>query len=265
MKMKLMLLTFPLILMAKDNTLTFDEIKLIQSSIKKDRTVTKGTEKIRTKRRSNRKSLNGKDQKELESLRQEIAFRKELDKQLLKKPVILSSIVIGEGEHLKATASLGAMATNSQSNLILSNIEGIDLPKGSKISCQIVAKYKRVCGVCDRLIIEGEGHDIKADLLNRDGTQCAIGNIADDKELFLTGIAISELAQGALAISQTSIPTIGGNLVQDTARNKITQGLINTGSEATELMKDEFRTREPIVILPQNSTVLVQFKRRVEL
>lgn len=256
---------FPLILMANESTLTFDEIKLIQSSIKKERLITKNKAKKRTKRQPSRKVLNAKSQKELESLRKEITFRKELDKQLLKKPVILSSVVIGEGEYLKATASLGAMATNSQSNLILNNIVGADLPKGSKISCQIVAKYKRVCGVCDRLIIDGQGHDIKADLLNRDGTQCAIGNIADDKELFLTGIAVSELAQGALAISQTSIPTVGGNLIQNTARNKITQGLINTGNEATELMKDEFRTREPIVILPQNSTVLVQFKRRVEL
>lgn len=263
--MKFLTFMFPLVLMANESTLTFDEIKLIQSSIKKDRKISKNKVKKRTKRHSNRKSLNGKAQKELENLRKEIAFRKELDKQLLKKPIILSSLVIGEGEYLKATASLGAMATNSQSNLILSDIVGADLPKGSKISCQIVAKYKRVCGICDRLIIDGEGHDIKADLLNRDGTQCAIGNIADDKELFLTGIAVSELAQGALAISQTSIPTVGGNLIQNTARNKITQGLINTGNEATELMKDEFRTREPIVILPQNSTVLVQFKRRVEL
>lgn len=263
--MKFLTFMFPLILMANESTLTFDEIKLIQSSIKKERLITKNKAKKRTKRQPSRKVLNAKSQKELESLRKEITFRKELDKQLLKKPVILSSVVIGEGEYLKATASLGAMATNSQSNLILNNIVGADLPKGSKISCQIVAKYKRVCGVCDRLIIDGQGHDIKADLLNRDGTQCAIGNIADDKELFLTGIAVSELAQGALAISQTSIPTVGGNLIQNTARNKITQGLINTGNEATELMKDEFRTREPIVILPQNSTVLVQFKRRVEL
>ena len=263
--MKFLTFMFPLILMANESTLTFDEIKLIQSSIKKDRLITKNKAKKRTKRQPSRKVLNAKSQKELESLRKEIAFRKELDKQLLKKPIILSSVIIGEGEYLKATASLGAMATNSQSNLILSDIVGADLPEGSKISCQIVAKYKRVCGVCDRLIIDGQGHDIKADLLNRDGTQCAIGNIADDKELSLTGIAVSELAQGALAISQSSIPTVGGNLIQNTARNKITQGLINTGNEATELMKDEFRTREPIVILPQSSTVLVQFKRRVEL
>lgn len=259
--MKYLFLMMPFTLFASDSTLTFDEIKLIQSAIKKERTVKKRP----SKRKRKAFVSNSKKDKELEKLQKELEFRRELDKELLKQPLILSSIIIGEGEFLKATASLGAMATNTQSNLILTDIVGTDLPKGSKISCQIIAKYKRVCGTCDRLIIDGEGFDIQADLLNRDGTQCAIGKIADDKELFLTGIAISEIAQGALAVSQSSIPTVGGNIVEASAKNKIAQGLINTGSAASDLMREEFTTREPIVILPQNSSVLIQFKRRVEL
>lgn len=259
--MKFFLLLMPLTLFASDSTLTFDEIKLIQSAIKKEKIVKKRP--IKRKRKTF--ASNSKKDKELEKLQKELQFRRELDKELLKQPLILSSVIIGEGEFLKATASLGAMATNSQSNLILSNIVGADLPKGSKISCQVIAKYKKVCGTCDRLIIDGVGFDIQADLLNRDGTQCAIGKIADDKELFLTGIAISEIAQGALTVSQSSIPTVGGNIIEASAKNKIAQGLINTGSTATDLLREEFTTREPIVILPQNTNVLVQFKRRVEL
>ena len=178
-----------------------------------------------------------------------------------KEPIILSSILITEAQMIGASTIQAIVATSSQKMTVLSNLEGVDLPEGTKIICQVYVKYKRICGECKRIVIEGVGHNIEATLNNKDGSSCAIGNLSDGKEKYLTGIMLAEGAQAALSLSQTSIPTIGGNLLENTLKNKIGQVGINTGSAAADLMRQEYKTTEPIVTLQANSRVIIQFRK----
>jgi hypothetical protein len=235
-------LLFPFSLNASD-ILTFDEIKYMQS----------GTKKSPLKNKSLKQELK-ETKKKLEAYRY-------VSKLQVHRPLILSEQLIPEAGLIGATTTQAIMASNTPSSIVLSNLKGVGLPQDSKILCQVFAKYKRICGKCQRIIINNIGYDIEADLQNKDGSHCVIGELSDDKEKYLTGIGISEMAQGALALSQSSIPTVGGNLLQNTPRNKIAQGLTNTGSAASELLKEEYQTSEPIVTLPPNINVVLQFKQ----
>lgn len=248
-----LLFIVPLLANASGNILTFDEIN------------NKKAAPVRKTKKQAKKANSRSAEKELEETKKQLdAYRYRASLQI-RKPIVLGAPMIGEGDLVGAKTAAGVMATNTPTKIYLSNIVGVDLPTGSKISCTIIAKYKRVCGSCDRLIIDGRGIDISADLLNRDGSSCVIGELSSDGELYMTSIAISELAQGALAVSQSSIPTIGGNIIQNSAANKINQGLINVGGEATEMFKEKYKTEEPIVLVKRKTDVIVQFNERVEL
>lgn len=241
-------------------TLTFDEIKLIQSAITKEKVVTsKKTKKVN--KGKSKKAI----QKELNETKEKLESYRYMAKMQLKKPFIMSEVFIGEGEYLGAKTSLTIMATNTASVITLDSIVGVDLPEGVKVLCQVIAKYKRVCGVCTRLIIDGRGIDILADLKNKDGSNCALGDMTDGKEKYLTGIMATELAQGALAISQSSIPTSQGNIIRNSADNKIKQGLINTAQTTVDLLKEEYKTHEPIVMIKRGEKVVLQFRKAVRL
>jgi hypothetical protein len=196
---------------------------------------------------------------ELKEMKKKLESYRYMARMQLKTPLILSENIISEATMIGAVTTQAIMASNTPKTTILSNIQGVDLPLDTKILCLVHAKYKRICGTCNRIIISGIGYDINAELQNKDGSSCVIGKLSDDKEKYLTGILISEMAQGALALSQSSIPTISGNLIESTAKNKIAAGLINTGSEATDLLKEEYQTSEPIVTLAPNTQVIVQF------
>jgi len=234
-----------------NETLTFAEIKRIQL---KSKSLIKSNP---TKKSDLVKELSTVNKK-LEAYREYARIRR-------KRPIMMKASLIAEADYIGAETTLAIMATSTIKTTVLSNLKGVDLPDDAKIICKVYAKYKRICGECTRIIINGVGHDIEAELNNKDGSSCVIGEISDDKEKYMTGILISEMAQGALAISQSSTPTIIGNIVQNTARNKINQGLQNTGRVATDLMKDEFKTSEAIITLAPNSPVVLLFKKGFEL
>lgn len=251
-KLSLFIFLFSLIqISASEFVLTFDEIK--SSKFKKVK-----KKKIRKTRHKNYK-------KELDLANKKLEAYRYVTKMQLRSPIVMSSLLINEADQLGATTIQKIMATNSPSQVILSKLIGVSLPKNSKVVCQVIAKFKRICGECTRIIVDGKGHDIMATLYNKDGSQCVIGKVSDDKEKYLSGILISEMAQGALALSQSSIPTVGGNLISNTGSNKVSQGLINTGGELTSIMKEEYKTTEPIVTLDKGSRVIVQFKKEFSL
>lgn len=235
--------------------LTFDEIRNANSSSPR------AVKKHVVKKSKKSKNL----EKELKETKEKLESYRYMAKMRVKTPLILSEIVIGEGESVGAKTVLGIMATNASTTITLNEIRGVDLPRDAKIRCQVISKYRRICGTCNRLIINGVGKDIKAELKNRDGTNCVIGSVSEDEEKYLTGMAVTELAKGALAISQSSIPTVGGNLIKSSAKTKLAQGGINLADTATDIFKEKYQTKEPIVTAPKGTEVIVQFNERVEL
>ena len=230
--------------------LTFKEI----NAIKKGHKVSKTKKKTISKSKSNTKL-----QKELDETKKILEGYRYVDSIRSKRPLIMSSTMINEADYIGATSLLAIMATNTPTRTSFTNLMGVDLPKDSKILCDVFTKYKRICGDCTRIIIHGKGHTIKAKLHNKDGSICTTGKVSDDKEKYLTGILLTEMAKGALAVSQSSIPTISGSIIKNTAKNKIAQGLINTGDEATDLMRKEYETTESIVTLDKGQQVVIQF------
>jgi hypothetical protein len=232
---------------SKSKTLTFKEIKKEQ-----------GQKQRKLKSKRNIKKVSKSEFERTKKLLEAYRYRASLQQN---NPIILTKNIINEADFIGARTTQAILATNTKGMTVLSHLEGADLPEGTKILCDVYTKYKRICGDCTRIIINGKGHDIQASLHNKDGSNCVIGQVSDDKEKYLTGIFLSEMAKGAIALSRSSIPTIGGNLIRNNARNKIGQGLINTAGEVTELMKEEYQTSEPIVTYPANSKVIVQFRK----
>lgn len=211
------------------------------------------------------KPKNLKDKQKIQELERKLEAYRYVNKMQLRDPIVMNEVLVEEASLVAGKTTQAIYATNTQSRVIISNIKGSMIPANSKIICEVYAKYKRICGSCNRAIINGTGYDIDATLNNKDGSNCAVGEISDDKEKYMTGIFLSEMAQGALAISQSSLPTITGNAIENSARNKISQGLINTGNEATDILKEEYKTAEPIVSLPQFSNVIIQFNSELKI
>lgn len=203
--------------------------------------------------------------RQLEETKKKLNSYRYITKLQLNGPYIMKDSVVREADLIGAVNEFAIYATTTPKRVVLTNLKGSDIPSDAKIVCQVFTKYKRICGLCNRLIINGKGQDIDAELYNRDGSPCAIGKISDDGEDYLIGVGISALAQGALSVAQGSTPTAYGNVIQNTAKNQLSKGMQNVGSEATELFKEEYKTREPIVTLKRNSPVAVLFNKEVTL
>ena len=201
--------------------------------------------------------------KELEQAKKKLDSYRYITKLQLSGPFIMKDSLINEADIIGARNELAIYATTTPRRVILTELMGSDIPKDAKIVCQVYTKYKRICGKCERLIINGKGHPIKAELYNRDGSACAIGEVSDDGEDYLIGVGISELAQGALSVAQSSTPTAYGNGIQNNTKNQLSEGLQNIGSEASDLFKEGYKSREPVVTLKKGSQVAVLFNEEV--
>ena len=240
--------------------LTFDQIKLEMSGVKK--TETKKVKKEKTpKDNSNNKRL----KKELEEANKKLDAYRYVNQLRSNKPFIMKELIVGDGDIIGGQTLLATRATATTSQLVVSNLVGTNLPKDAKIECTVITKYKRVCGPCTRLIIDGKATEIQAVLRNKDGSECAIGEISDDGQLYAAGTLLAEFSRGVLAVSQTALPTLGGNLVEASTKNKIKQGLINVGGEVSDQLSENLKTQEPVVFINKNERVTVYFVKGVEL
>lgn len=204
-------------------------------------------------------------QKELERVNKTLESYRFVSMMQGRDPIILEDPVVAEGDFIGGQTMLTIRATNQTSVALISNFQGSSLPKGSKIECEVFAKYKRACGFCSKLIVNGVGQDIEADLMNRDGSSCVIGKLSNHKEQYLTGIFAAEMAKGAIALSQTTAQIPGGEILQRSARNKLLEGLGNSSSAASDLMKEEYQTKEPIVTVERGTGVVLYFRKGVVL
>ena len=242
----------------KGGVLTFDEVRTQLSGVKKEK---------KKKKTGLIDSVleNGKLRKELRETKKRLDAYRYITKLRRNGPFIMKSLVIEEASMIGAQTQGAIRATGQVSRVILSNLKGVDLPADSKISCEVRAKYKRICGSCTRLIIDGKGQDIDATLHNKDGSNCAVGELYDQDEKYLVGALISAGAKGALAVSQSSIPTVGGNLIENSVSNKYKQAAIGVADEATDMFRERANTEEATVFLERNQRVVVFFNKGVEL
>jgi len=98
--------------------------------------------------------------KELAVTRKKLEAYRYMDSLRANAPIIDDEIFIGEGQLIGAKVEIGVLATNVAKMINIVSFKGVDLPPGSKIRCSVYAKYKRVCGKCNRLVINGIGRTL---------------------------------------------------------------------------------------------------------
>lgn len=154
-------------------------------------------------------------------------------------------------------------STNLSSPVLVLAHEGQGLVPMSKFSCQGVTQNKRVFTLCNKLITPDRELPVQAQILNIDGTSGLIGEYDDGKEDLITGAIASDFAAGMFSAAQTRISGPLGAIREDSVKNQLLGGLINSGQTTSEVLLNEMKTKEPIVTVEAGTEVLIYFMEAI--
>lgn len=104
---------------------------------------------------------------------------------------------------------------------------------------------------------------IVAQVLNLDGTSGLLGEYDDGKEELIMGAVASDFAQGMLSAAQTKLASPFGAIREDSLKNQLMQGGIQSGRTASDILLEEAKATEPIVTVNAGEEVLVYFMEAV--
>ena len=161
------------------------------------------------------------------------------------------------------------VSTNLESPLVVQALDGEGLPSGTKFSCMGVTKYKRVMSACNKMIFpDGDGNneaefDVKVSLLNTDGSS---GLKADEvytgKEEYIAASIATAFSRGMIEAQTDRIASPFGELTANTAKNRLTGGLLGSLGETNDIMKSEMQSKEPKAYIKSGKQVLIYFHER---
>lgn len=161
------------------------------------------------------------------------------------------------------------VSTNLESPLVVEAIDGEGLPSGTKFSCMGVTKYKRVMSACNKMILpDGNGNneaefDVKVSLLNADGSS---GLKADEvytgKEEYIAASVATAFSRGMIELQTDKIASPFGELTANTAKNRVTGGLLGSLGQANDIMKSEMQSKESKAYVKSGKQVLIYFHER---
>jgi len=149
------------------------------------------------------------------------------------------------------------VSTNMESPVLVEAYPDQGLPYGSRFSCVGSTKFKRVHVICNKLVTNFKELSVSVQILNPDGTAGLLGTFDDGKDELITGVLVSNLTQGALASAQARIGT-------NALSNQLTEGAFNSAKGASEILTDEMKTKEPIVMIDSGKDILIFFMEAVD-
>ena len=191
------------------------------------------------------------------------ASNEELKKLLLQKtstPLIWDGgKKILTGKVFKGRLLNSIVSTNLESPVLVEVYENQGLPYGSKFSCQGVTKFKRVHTYCNKLVNSQKEVSVNVQILNTDGSSGLLGIYDDGKEDLITGAIASNMAQGILSAAQSKVSTPFGEVTQNNLKNELLGGAIASGKTASDIMLEEMKTKEPVVMIDAGKEVLIYF------
>lgn len=167
------------------------------------------------------------------------------------------------GKVFRGTLLNSINSTNLASPVLVLALEGQGLPPKTKFSCQGVTQNKRVLTVCNKMVTPDKEIAIQAQILNMDGTSGLIGDYDDGKDQLIAGAVISDFAQGMLSAAQSRIAGPLGAVRDDSVRNQLLQGAVESGRTTSEILLDEMKTVEPVVTVGAGEEVLIYFMEAV--
>lgn len=192
---------------------------------------------------------------------------KEIDK-ILKGSMFRPLVIDGTKYVPTGTAIQGRLlnsivSTNLESPVLIEVTENNKFFEiGTKFSCFGSTKHKRVQTSCNRVITEkGEG-EVQVVALNMDGSSGLRGKYYEGKEAYVAGMLAANMATGILSASQERLNTSIGQVIVPTTKNKILEGLIQTAQTGNDLLKDELKTNEPVVVVEAGKEVVIYFQSR---
>lgn len=175
-----------------------------------------------------------------------------------------ASFDIKTGDMFSASTDLSVLSTNLSSPMPISLEESDTFPNGARVICSGKTYLKRIVATCEKIVTDEFELPINAILLDSDGTNGIRGQYYTGKEEYITGIIASEFSKGALSMSLNRIDTPNGVDITNDPRNVVLGGLINTGNEVTNLMKDEMQNKEPKVFVERGRKTILYFVEKVD-
>lgn len=137
---------------------------------------------------------------------------------------------------------------------------------GAEIRCLGFSFEKRVPSKCDLLVIEDKEYSTDIELWDQDGAE---GMIADyyysgEEKAFLTSSFASFLG-ATFSVAKSGVNTPFGNVSQNTAKNKIMDGLLSVSENAKEKIMESGERKLTISYVNSGKEVLVFFNKTLNL
>lgn len=190
-------------------------------------------------------------------------LKKLLKRSKMRPLVIDGTRYIPTGTTLRGRLLNSIVSTNLESPLLVEITENNNFVEvGTKFSCFGSTKHKRVHTVCNRLITESGEADVRAMALNIDGSAGLRGQYFEGKEAYVAGMLAANMATGILSASQERLNTSIGQMIVPSTKNKLLEGLIQTAQTGNEILKDELKTNEPVVVIEAGKDILIYFQSR---
>ena len=147
-------------------------------------------------------------------------------------------------------------------------LEDSKLPKNTIFSCKGVTKYQRVLTACNRLIIpsKDEEFSIQAGVLNLDGTAgIKPDEVYTGKEEYVAATIATAFSKGLIEMNTQRLASPLGEMTPNTSRNRLLNGVMESMSETSDLMKNEMQNKEPKVYVKAGRKVLIYFFERFKI
>lgn len=167
------------------------------------------------------------------------------------------------GKVFRGTLLNSIVSSNLSSPVIVMAHSNQGLPYKTKFSCQGITQNKRVLTLCNKMVTTDKEISIQAQLLNKDGSSGLEGVYDDAKDQLIAGAVISDFAQGMLSGAQSRIGSAFGSVRDDSTKNQVLQGFIESGRTTSDILLDEMKTAEPIVTIEAGEEVLIYFMEAV--
>ncbi len=172
------------------------------------------------------------------------------------------------GTVIKGILLNSVVSTNLESPLLVEVNSNEILPTKSLFSCKGVTKFNRVMAACNKLILSSkdEEYEVQVGLLNLDGSS---GLRADEvytgKEEYVAATIATAFSRGLIELKTERLTGPLGEITANTARNRLTNGLLNSLDETNDIMKNEMQSKEPKVFINAGRPVLIYFYERFKL
>ncbi len=164
------------------------------------------------------------------------------------------------GKLLRGRLLNSIVSTNLDSPVFVEAYENQGLPYGSRFSsCVGTTKFRRVQTFCSKLVTSEKEIPVSVQILNRDGTAGLLGIYEDGKDEVMAGVIASNMAQGMIAGAQSRVNTGFGEVTGGGLKNELLAGAFNSAKGVSEILTEDMKTKEPIVMIDAGKEVLIYF------